>query len=304
MSFWASAKDADAHCRSLERIAGAIFRIHELNARTTFEIFIHKIDGMSETYRQGSHSYAFLRVARLICATITDIQLEVSSRIKDELDDLAEAELGSTGDYTFPIVNYHFTSIYQSNVYEALSKVISRLMPCQGPLERLLDMLYQNTNFEKAYLFDLASKLYFATDSTPGDPSTHEICTEYIDLHWEMDQIYAKVCSRTIARNISNTSLHRPEMSEGDTETSVSLDEVERSPSQPNGHAPKLRRSVRSSFSGSVALANGTALCHWELAEYVSMLSAETLGRPDDAAETLQSSPEATQRHSQSLPRS
>jgi hypothetical protein len=38
---------------SVCRIAGAIFRIHELNEKTTFEIFIHKVDGMSETYRQG-----------------------------------------------------------------------------------------------------------------------------------------------------------------------------------------------------------------------------------------------------------
>lgn len=39
-------------------------------------------------------------------------------------------------------------------------------------------------------MFDLASKLYFATDSTPGDAALHELCTEYTDLHWEMDQIY------------------------------------------------------------------------------------------------------------------
>ena len=58
-------------------------------------------------------------------------------------------------------------------------------------MEHQADVICQNTNFEKAYLFDLASKLYFATDSTPGDSATHEICTEYIDLHWEMDQIYA-----------------------------------------------------------------------------------------------------------------
>lgn len=33
-------------------------------------------------------------------------------------------------------------------------------------------------------------KLYFATDSTPADKVTHELCMEYIDFHWEMDQIY------------------------------------------------------------------------------------------------------------------
>jgi Ras-related GTP-binding protein C/D len=117
-------------------------------------------------------------------------------------------EFATSSDYVFPVINYHFTSIYQASVYDALSKVVSRLMPCQGALERLLDMLVQvrpshtalsghalthypqNSNFDKAYLFDLASKLYFATDSTPGDAALHELCTEYTDLHWEMDQIY------------------------------------------------------------------------------------------------------------------
>lgn len=52
-------------------------------------------------------------------------------------------EFATSSDYIFPVINYHFTSIYQASVYDALSKVVSRLMPCQGALERLLDMLVQ-----------------------------------------------------------------------------------------------------------------------------------------------------------------
>lgn len=62
----------------------------------------------------------------------------------------------------------------------------------------------QNSNFDKAYMFDLASKLYFATDSTPGDAALHELCTEYTDLHWEMDQIYGCVIEGvTVSRTAS-----------------------------------------------------------------------------------------------------
>jgi Ras-related GTP-binding protein C/D len=63
--------------------------------------------------------------------------------MRDELNDLADMEFATSSDYVFPVINYHFTSIYQASVYDALSKVISRLMPCQGALERLLDMLVQ-----------------------------------------------------------------------------------------------------------------------------------------------------------------
>ena len=35
------------------RMAQAIFKLHKLNTKATFEIFIHKVDGMSDTYRLG-----------------------------------------------------------------------------------------------------------------------------------------------------------------------------------------------------------------------------------------------------------
>ena len=69
----------------------------------------------------------------------TEIQQHLRNRVNDELNDLVDMD--GLSDYVFPPISYHFTSIYQASVYEALSKVISRLMPCQGALERLLDML-------------------------------------------------------------------------------------------------------------------------------------------------------------------
>jgi Ras-related GTP-binding protein C/D len=72
-----------------------------------------------------------------------DVQQDLFNRIRDELNDLADMEFATSSDYVFPVINYHFTSIYQASVYDALSKVVSRLMPCQGALERLLDMLVQ-----------------------------------------------------------------------------------------------------------------------------------------------------------------
>ena len=72
---------------------------------------------------------------------LADTRQVISDGIKDELTDLAEMEFASLSDYSYPVLNYHLTSIYQASVYEALSKVISSLMPCQGALERLLDVL-------------------------------------------------------------------------------------------------------------------------------------------------------------------
>lgn len=38
-------------------------------------------------------------------------------------------------------VFYHLTSVFDTSIYEALSKVIQKLIPEQASLERLLDLL-------------------------------------------------------------------------------------------------------------------------------------------------------------------
>lgn len=40
-------------------------------------------------------------------------------------------------------VFYHLTSVFDTSIYEALSKVIQKLIPEQAMLERLLDLLCQ-----------------------------------------------------------------------------------------------------------------------------------------------------------------
>lgn len=56
-------------------------------------------------------------------------------RLGDELYDISpELESGVP-------VFYHFTSIFDITIYEALSRVIQKLLPEQGMLERLLDAL-------------------------------------------------------------------------------------------------------------------------------------------------------------------
>lgn len=58
-------------------------------------------------------------------------------RLTDELFDMSP-ELESTMN-----VFYHLTSVFDTSIYEALSKVIQKLIPEQAMLERLLDLLCQ-----------------------------------------------------------------------------------------------------------------------------------------------------------------
>ena len=138
-----------------------------LNLQTTFphinvEVFVHKIDGLSDEYK-------------------ADTFQDIVQRIGDELSDAG---------YVNPNVNYHLTSIYDYSIFEAFSKVIQKLIPQHDTLESLLDILVNNCGMEKAYLFDILSKIYVASDTRPIDMEVYEMCSDYIDVIVDVTDLY------------------------------------------------------------------------------------------------------------------
>ena len=60
-------------------------------------------------------------------------------------------------------------SIYEHSVLEAFSRVVQKLIPQLPTLDNLLNVLVSRCAMEKAYLFDVASKLYISIGSSPVD---------------------------------------------------------------------------------------------------------------------------------------
>eukprot|EP00540_Astrosyne_radiata_P015076 CAMPEP_0116825748 /NCGR_PEP_ID=MMETSP0418-20121206/2143_1 /TAXON_ID=1158023 /ORGANISM="Astrosyne radiata, Strain 13vi08-1A" /LENGTH=184 /DNA_ID=CAMNT_0004454301 /DNA_START=9 /DNA_END=560 /DNA_ORIENTATION=+ len=88
-------------------------------------------------------------------------------------------------------IRYYLTSIYDHSIYEALSRVVQRLIPQTSPtLENLLNILVNTCCMEKAYLFDVVSKLYISTDSSPVDMQSVELCSDMIDVVLDISGIY------------------------------------------------------------------------------------------------------------------
>lgn len=48
----------------------------------------------------------------------------------------------------------------------------------------------QNSAIEKSFLFDVVSKIYIATDSTPVDMQSYELCCDMIDVVIDVSWIY------------------------------------------------------------------------------------------------------------------
>lgn len=57
-------------------------------------------------------------------------------------------------------------------------------------MENLLDVLISNCRMEKAFLIDVLSKIYIATDSSPVDMQIYELCSDMIDVVIDVSCIY------------------------------------------------------------------------------------------------------------------
>ena len=87
-------------------------------------------------------------------------------------------------------LNYYVTSIYNSTLFEAFSKIFQNMMPQNKNLSNLIDHLADSCGFEKAYLFDVFNKIYLAVDSSPNESQTYEMCSDIIDVVLDMSGIY------------------------------------------------------------------------------------------------------------------
>ncbi|KAJ5131495.1 uncharacterized protein N7515_007534 [Penicillium bovifimosum] len=153
----------DDYLDSVARLNRTILTVQQFYPGINIEVFIHKVDGLSDEYR-------------------TDTFQDIVQRISDELSDAG---------YENAPVHYYLTSIYDYSVFEAFSKVIQKLIPNLSTLENLINTLANNCGFEKTYLFDVLSKIYIASDTRPVDMACYEMCSDYIDVIVDISELYS-----------------------------------------------------------------------------------------------------------------
>ncbi|CAI7676727.1 unnamed protein product [Penicillium manginii] len=153
----------DDYLDSVARLNRTILTVQQYYPGINIEVFIHKVDGLSDEYRQDTFQ-------------------DIVQRISDELSDAG---------YENAPVHYYLTSIYDYSVFEAFSKVIQKLIPNLSTLENLINTLSNNCGFEKTYLFDVLSKIYIASDTRPVDMACYEMCSDYIDVIVDISELYS-----------------------------------------------------------------------------------------------------------------
>ena len=110
------------------------------------------------------------------------------------------------------------TSAMDQTIFDAMSKVIQKRIPEQAQLEKWLNLMikygsrifnrrrfirlllllliyfsFSNANVAKAYLMDVRTKLFIATDSSPAENtqlSIYEICSGMIEMVDGISNVY------------------------------------------------------------------------------------------------------------------
>ncbi len=187
----------------LQSFTNAVTRALELNPNIVIEVFINKVDG--ELFLSDESKY--------------DCRRDIMTQVSDELTDA-----GVSPDNIH--IRYHLTSIYDHSIYEALSRVVQRLIPQLPTLENLLNVLVSTCSMEKAYLFDVVSKLYISTDPGPVDMQSVELCSDMIDVVLDVSGIYGLGPSQLeMGNNEITTSI---------TKSSTEADSQQQQQQQPN----------------------------------------------------------------------
>merc|ERR1719410_1083665 len=153
----------DDYLDALSKLNTTVTKAYSVNPKIKFEVFIHKVDGLSDD-------------------TKMETQRDIHQRATD---DLIEVGLEQQVHLSF-----YLTSIYDHSIFEAFSKVVQKLIPQLPTLENLLNVFISNSQIEKAFLFDVVSKIYVATDSSPVDMQSYELCCDMIDLIIGVSCIY------------------------------------------------------------------------------------------------------------------
>lgn len=153
----------DDYTDSIARLTTSILNVQATSPSINIEVFVHKVDGLSEEYRRDTFQ-------------------DIVQTITDELQDAGYENAG---------VNFHLTSIYDYSIFEAFSKVIQKLIPQMHALENLLNIVLNSCGMEKAYLFDVLSKIYIASDTRPVDMACYEMCSDYIDVIVDISELYS-----------------------------------------------------------------------------------------------------------------
>ncbi|ETW83304.1 hypothetical protein HETIRDRAFT_54348, partial [Heterobasidion irregulare TC 32-1] len=144
----------DSYQHPIARLLDFFIAAYHDSPGTSLEVFVHKAEAFTEDYKIENFRH-------------------IQQRFWDEL-------LDTSYDYEQMLVNFYLTSVYEHSIHDGFSRVLHKLIDSLPSIEELLNTFCTNSQASKAFLFDVKSRLYVATDASPVDNGTHNLCCDYV----------------------------------------------------------------------------------------------------------------------------
>ncbi|KAI0749736.1 Gtr1/RagA G protein conserved region-domain-containing protein [Daedaleopsis nitida] len=223
----------DLYQQPISKLVDFVITAYSEHPNLNLEVFVHKADVLTEEYKIENFRH-------------------IQSRVLSELS-------YSGAEYETIPINFQLTSIYDHSLHDAFSRVLHKLIDSLPYLEDLLNVFCANSQATKAFLFDTASRLYVATDASPVDPPTHNLCSDYLQTLNAFGPLYKSISASSLRmRTVPPESADSPPPS---APASLHLVSAPASASATNSRfASPLASPVSSSFSAhqSPQLETGT----------------------------------------------
>lgn len=156
----------DIFTYAIPKLIDVISIMYQSNPEINIEVFVHKADALADDYRIETYRH-------------------VQQRVFDELTD-------TTVDVDALPLQFHLTSIWDHSILESFSQLVQRLIEPLPYLEELLNVFSANSRLLKSFLFDSSSRIYVATDMSPVDVHTHNLCCDYVRMHSDFALLFSK----------------------------------------------------------------------------------------------------------------
>ncbi|RDX57093.1 hypothetical protein OH76DRAFT_1394861 [Lentinus brumalis] len=157
----------DLYQQPIQKLVDFVITAYNEHPNLNLEVFVHKADVLTDEYKIENFRHIQARV----------------------LSDLSYAG----AEYETIPINFQLTSIYDHSLHDAFSRVLHKLIDSLPYLEDLLNVFCTNSQANKAFLFDISSRLYVATDASPVDPPVHNLCSDYLQTLNAFGPLYKSI---------------------------------------------------------------------------------------------------------------
>ncbi|KAF5337923.1 hypothetical protein D9758_013111 [Tetrapyrgos nigripes] len=186
----------DLYNQPISKLVEFIMAAYHENPNINLEVFVHKAERLHEDDKFEN---------------FRQINERVSDRLLDESPEYEQLPL-----------NFHLTSIHDHTIHEAFSRVLHKLIDSLPYLEDLLNVFCVNSQSPKAFLFDARSRLYVATDASPVDSATHNLCCDNLAMLNSFGALYKSVSASQARRFLPSTVTPPPSIASTTPSTPLS----------------------------------------------------------------------------------